>query len=62
MTRILIVGANGLLGNTLLRFFSISQSFVVAGTVRNKNYLKNLDIKKTLKYMIKLKLKKLITL
>ena len=58
MTKILIIGANGLLGNALLKFFSINKNFIVAGTVRNKNSLKNLDFKKNIKIYDKIEAQK----
>ena len=58
MPRILIVGANGLLGNTLLKFFSLKTNFFIAGTVRNRNFLKNLDVKKNIKIYDKIEAEK----
>jgi dTDP-4-dehydrorhamnose reductase len=40
--KILIIGANGMLGSTLLRYFCAKKKFSVGATVRNTKSLKNL--------------------
>lgn len=41
-TKILIVGANGMVGNTFLRYFNSNDNYIVAGTVRNIETLKEI--------------------
>ena len=41
-TRLLILGANGMLGNTLLRYFAEKESFQVSASVRNAISFRNL--------------------
>jgi len=41
-TRLLILGANGILGNTLLRYFAAKESFQVVASVRNTRSLCNM--------------------
>jgi dTDP-4-dehydrorhamnose reductase len=42
MNRILIIGINGMLGNTVLRFFCNKKNIEIAGTVRNASSVKGL--------------------
>jgi dTDP-4-dehydrorhamnose reductase len=46
MTKILIIGANGMLGSALLKYFCNKNNFFVGGTVRNINLLEELAQKK----------------
>ena len=48
MTKILIIGANGMLGSALLKYFCNKDNFFVGGTVRNINLLEELAQKKKL--------------
>lgn len=41
-TKILIVGANGMVGNTFLRYFNSNENYFVAGTVRKIDTLKKI--------------------
>jgi dTDP-4-dehydrorhamnose reductase len=43
MTRILIVGANGLLGNSLIKFFSTKKNLSIFATIRSANTLNTLN-------------------
>ena len=43
MTRILIVGANGLLGNSLIKFFSTKKNFSIFATIRSANTFNTLN-------------------
>lgn len=43
--KVLIIGANGMVGNTFLKYFSSNRKYSVAGTVRNKNSLSKLPNK-----------------
>lgn len=43
--RLLVMGANGMLGNAILRFFSLDRSYEVFGTVRNQNSVHSLQQK-----------------
>lgn len=45
--KILIVGANGMVGNTFLRYFNNNKNYSVAGTVRNIDTLKEIIKKNT---------------
>ena len=45
-TGVLILGASGMLGNTLLRYFSKKREFQVFATTRSKDSLRNLSNKK----------------
>jgi dTDP-4-dehydrorhamnose reductase len=42
MSRILIIGINGMLSNTVLRFFCNKENIEIAGTVRNSSSIKGL--------------------
>ena len=48
-TRLLILGANGMLGNTLLRYFSVKKEFKLFATVRNNVSLTNVEVKEKLR-------------
>ena len=45
--KILIVGANGMVGNTFLRYFNRNENYAVAGTVRNIETLNEIIKKNT---------------
>ena len=55
MTKILILGATGLLGNTLLKYFSSKKNFKCCGAIRKNSDIAKLKNIKNIKLIIKIK-------